>query len=180
MTINNVPNFNEEKAIATASLLLKFSGSQCDKYWLNKVMYFVERESIISTGQPIFFDRMFSVPFGPIVSVVNDAIDFSEYPFPSEWNKHISLKDKTVRLLEEADYDSLSEYEEELIYRLFKKFEGWGFTKLKDFFHSLPEYTETKSRVEINYDELLSKANIDEESIKDAIQNLSYLAWLGK
>ena len=54
-----IPAFNEEKAIATASLLLKLSGGQCDKYWLNKVMYFVERESIISTGQPIFFDRLF-------------------------------------------------------------------------------------------------------------------------
>jgi hypothetical protein len=178
MTIKNVPSFNEEKAIATASLLLKLSGGQCDKYWLNKVMYYVERQSLITTGQPVFFDKLYSVQWGPIASAVNDAIDNSEYPFTGEWNSHISLHDKTVQLIKEADYEALSDYEEELISEAHKKFEGWSFPKMRDYFHRLPEYTETKSHIEINYEEILSKEKMDPASISDAMQNLEYLAWL--
>jgi hypothetical protein len=175
-----VPNFNEEKAMAAAALLLKLSGGQADKYWLNKVMYYIERQSLLKTGQPVFFDRLFSVPWAPIASAVNDAIDNSEYPFGGEWNAHILLHDKTVKLLQDADLESLSDFEEKLITEAFNKFKGWSFPQLRDYFHNLPEYTDTKSRIEINYEEILTKENVDPASVSDAIQNMAYLAWLEK
>lgn len=178
MTKNYLPKFKEEIAIAAASLLLKQSGGACDKYWLNKVMYYIERESLIRSGQPMFFDDLYSVPYGPIVSAVNDAIDSTAYPYQSEWSKHIDLENKTVKLLKEADYDVLSEFDEEIIKKAFEKFKGWGFAKLKLYFHSLPEYQETKSRIDIEYIDIFRDEGIDEESIKDALDNLAYLDFL--
>jgi len=174
MTKNNLPKFKEEKAIAVASFLLKLSNNTCDKYWLNKVMYYIERQSLVLTGQPMFNDSLFSIQYGPILSIVNDSIDNTAYPFDNEWNKHFSLEGHTIRLKKEASYDSLSEFEEKLIREIHKKFEGWDFNRMNDFFHHLPEYKNTTSRVDIEYDEILKKEGIDEESIQDALETISY------
>lgn len=174
MTINNLSSFKEEKAIAAASLLLRLSRNSCDKYWLNKVMYYIERQSLVLTGQPMFNDSLYSIKYGPILSAVNDAIDNTAYPFDSEWNKHFILEGNTVRLLSESSYDSLSEMEETIIKKAFAKFMGWDFSRLKNFFHRLPEHKETNSRIDIEYREILSKSGIDEESIQDALDNISY------
>jgi uncharacterized phage-associated protein len=174
MTKNNLPNFKEEKAIAAASLLLILSKNACDKYWFNKVMYFIERQSVVLTGQPMFNDSLFSMKYGPVVSTVNDAIDNLAYPFDNEWNKHFSLKANTIRLIKESSYDALSESEEKIIKDAYIKFEGWDFSRLKKFFHSLPEHKETTSRIDIEYDEILKNSGVDEESIQDALETISY------
>jgi uncharacterized phage-associated protein len=178
MTKNYLPNFKEEKAIAAASLLLRLSKGTCDKYWLNKVMYYIERQSLVLTGEPMFNDSLYSVKYGPIVSAINDAIDNSAYPFENEWNKHFILEGNTVRLLTESSYDSLSDSEEEIIKEAFAKFQGWGFTRLVNYFHKLPEHTETMSRIDIEYSEILQKSGVDEESIKDALETISYIKLL--
>ncbi len=174
MTKNYLPNFKEEKAIAAVSLLLNLSKNKCDKYWLNKVMYYLERQSLVLTGQPMFNDSLFSVKYGPIVSAINDAIDNTAYPFENEWSKHFSLEDNTIRLLHESSYDSLSDSEEMLIKDAYKKFGGWGFTQLKEYFHNLPEHKETTSRIDIEYIEILRSSGVDEESIQDALETIDY------
>ncbi len=178
MTKNYLPNYREEKAIAAASLLLSLSKNQCDKYWLNKVMYYIERQSLVLTGQPMFNDSLYSVKYGPILSAVNDAIDNTAYPFDNGWNKHFTLDGNTIRLIAESNYDSLSDSEETIIREAFNKFKGWNFTQLKNYFHRLPEHKETVSRIDIEYQEILSKSGVDEESIQDALENISYFSYL--
>lgn len=180
MTRKYLPNFQEEKAIEVASLLLSLSNNACDKYWLNKVMYYVERQSLILTGQPMFSDSLFSVKYGPIVSAVNDAIDNTAYPFDNKWNEHFVLEGSTVRLKKETTYDSLSEFEEKIIKDVYKKFKGWDFQQLKKFFHGLPEHKETTSRIDIEYDEILQNSGIDEESIRDALDTISHFKILNE
>lgn len=174
MTKNFLPRFREDKAVAVASLLLELSKGQSDKYWLNKVMYYIERQSLVLTGQPMFNDSLFSVKYGPIVSAVNDAIDNTAYPFENVWNEHFSLVGNNVRLNEPASHDPLSEDDENIIKEAFNKFKGWSFTKLKNYFHRLPEHNETTSRIDIEYDEILKNSGIDDESIRDALETISY------
>jgi hypothetical protein len=169
------PRYNEEKAVAAASMLLRLSGGHCDKYWLNKVMYYIERQSLVESGQPLFFDRLYSAPYGPIVSAVNDGIDLAAYPVESRWNRHFRLEGKIVSLIKEADYSILSPFEEDLIKESFDKFKGWSFDRLKKYFHSLPENKETDSREDINYSEILKAEGFDQESIKEALDEISYL-----
>lgn len=180
MTKNYLPSFLEGKAIAATTLLLKLSGGECDKYWLNKVMYYLERESLIRTGQPMFNDSLYSIKYGPIASAVNDGIDNTAYPFDSEWNNHVSLDGKKVRLINEANVEVFSENEYDLIVEASKKFEGWGFRKMKNYFHSLPEHKETNSRIDIEYSEILKAAGVDEVSIRDSLETISYFNHLDK
>ena len=74
MTKKYLPSFNEEKAIAVASFLLNLSNNTSDKYWFNKVMYYIERQSLIKTGQPMFNDSLFSIKYGPIVSIDRKSV----------------------------------------------------------------------------------------------------------
>ncbi|MBQ6503184.1 MAG: DUF4065 domain-containing protein [Flexilinea sp.] len=68
-------SFRTGKAIAALTYLLELSGGKQDKYWLNMVMYYVERESILRYGDPMFYDDLFSMPYGPVASTVSDGID---------------------------------------------------------------------------------------------------------
>ena len=173
-----LPKFQEEKAIAVATRFLSLSGGKCNKYWLNKLMYYVERESLVETGQPIFFDAMFSLPYGPIVSAVNDGIDSTQYQDGSEWKKNLVVDKKNVTLIKDGDYDLLSDFEEGIIRSAFEKFKGWGFDRLNSFFHNLPEHIETDSSIELPYSYVLTKSGVDKKTIDEAIEELLYVSRL--
>jgi hypothetical protein len=175
--MKNIPEFNELKAVTVAARLIQLSGGKCDKYWLNKLMYYVERQSLVLSGQPIFFDELFSIPLGPIVSSVNDGIDSSSYPVESLWSKHLDLQGNTVFLKSEPDFSELSWFEEKIIKDAFQKFKNYDFSKLKKYFHGLPEHKETKSREEITYEEILSNEGLDKESIEEVMNEISYLSF---
>lgn len=175
MPERSFPIFNEEKAIAVASYLINLQGKVSDKYWFAKVMYYIERESLIKNGQPIFFDQLYSIPFGPIVSSINDSIELCSYPTESKWHQFFSLSNNTITLLKEADYSILSPFERNLIETSYQKFKGWGFAALHDFFKRLPEYRLTKSRITINYDEILGSEGYDPETIEETLQEISYI-----
>lgn len=169
-----IPRYKEEKALAVVSKLLVLSGNKCDKYWLSKLMYYIERLSLIKGGKPLFCDRLYSIPYGPIVSSVNDGINLTAYPADSPWTKLFSLDGKLVTLKEEADYSVLSPFEIGLIEESYNKFKGWDFDHLHEFFKNLPEYKNTTSREEINYEEILSAEGFDPQSVKDTINEIYY------
>ena len=137
-------------------------------------MYYLERESLIRTGQPMFNDSLYSIAYGPIASAINDGIDNTEYQFDSEWNKFITLEGKTVKLINEPNYEVFTDNEYNLIVETFHKFEGWEFGRMKDFFHKLPEHKETRSRIDIEYSDIFHAAGIDEASIRDSLETISY------
>lgn len=171
-----VPGFKVEKAIAVAATFLIKSGGNCNKYWLNKVMYFAERESLIRSGQPLFFDELFALPLGPIVSAVNDGIDISAYPIDSIWANFISLEVNSVILKKEPDYSVLSNFENNLIQEINDQFKGWDFSKMHQFFHNLPENKVTTSREDISYAEILEAEGFDPALIQETLSEISYLS----
>ena len=111
--------FQEDKAIAALTYLMTLSNNISDKYWLNKVMYYIERESILQYGEPMFHDDLYSMRYGPVVSSVNDGIDSTDSRFKAEnkWKNYILLEDKTntVFLIAPGDFSLLSDSEIEII-----------------------------------------------------------------
>lgn len=178
MKKKGTPEFREEKAMAVASLLLNLSGGNCDKYWFNKVMYYVERSCLIETGQPLFFDDLYSIPWGPIVSQVKENIDLIQYPIDTNWSTYFDMQDKTIFLKKEVDDSVLSPFEENLVKKIYDKFKGWDFNQLKKFFHELPEHIETKSREPISYEAILKKVGCDQDTISEILDEISYLDYL--
>lgn len=172
------PAFREEKAAAAASIFVKLCGGSCDKYWLNKVMYYVERQSLVDTGQPMYFDALFSIRYGPIVSAVSDGIDNAAYAYNTPWNRLFTVQGNDVILNSEADTSLLSDYEIDLIQKTTNAFQGWTFNRLKDFFHNLPEHTNTESRIPISYEAILLAEGYAPEQVQGVMNELTYLSEL--
>ena len=173
--------FREDKAVAALTYLLQLSGEVTDKYWLNKVMYYIERESILQYGEPMFHDDLYSMQYGPIVSSVMEGIDSadSRYDTGSPWKDYIRLDGilNAVYLVSPGDFTVLSDSEIELIENAYNEFKGFSFNKIMNFFHKMPEYEEIDGypkRKKISYKDLLTKNNYSEEEASEIIEEIKY------
>ena len=177
--------YNDKKAVQAAAIFTQLEGGTIDKYKLCKLLYYLERQTILTTGQPLFQSELFSVPLGPISSEVNDGIN-SVSPSPKfkviydedqfeNWIDHFyKISTKKLGLLNDPGDDMLSEADIELIKEISEKFSGWGFKQLKEFFHGLPEHTETDSRIPIPIEKILREEGISEEEIQELIEEYQY------
>ena len=175
--------FQEDKAIAALTYLMTLSNNISDKYWLNKVMYYIERESILQYGEPMFHDDLYSMRYGPVVSSVNDGIDSTDSRFKAEnkWKNYILLEDKTntVFLIAPGDFSLLSDSEIEIITEAYDKYKNYSFSEIMNDFHQLPEYDEIKlnqhpQRKPITYEELLLKNDFSPEDPAEIIKEINY------
>lgn len=156
---NNKEAYDSEKALAVLTYILKLFGDRGDKHQLIKMMYWIERISIIETGFPVFFDQVYSLPYGPILSQTLDNINSSNSE-TSPWYGFVRTEGKkNVVLVKESDFDELSEYDEIKIEETVAKFKDTCFSDRTDFFHALPEYTRvsTGERADISYRVILEK-----------------------
>lgn len=170
--------FNEKRAAQAAAVFTKLEGGTIDKYKLAKLMYYLERETIIKTGQPLFHDELCSAPYGPIASEVNHGIDavvppknkdhdFQKGKHP-EWEDHFIRKgDSGLHRTSDPGDDELSASDINLICEIQQKFKNWGLNELRDFFHDLPEYEETDTKVPIHFTEILRVTGASDEEIKE-------------
>ena len=170
--------YNENRAVQAAAIFAKLEGGTIDKYKLAKLMYYLERETIVRTGQPLFHDELFSAPYGPIASGVNHGIDAIVPPKSSNrdygkgqhpaWEEHFTRKDKTsLHCTSDPGTDELSVSDINLINEIQQKFKNWDFNDLKNFFHDLPEYEETDTKMPIHFTDILRVEGASEEEIKE-------------
>lgn len=179
MNTKRLPKFREDKALAALSKLLEMKGGEADRYWLCKVMYFIERRSLIESGQPMFFGKLFSLPYGPIVSEVNDLLKKStDSSIPSTWGNYLKIEDNTVKLIARPDQSCLSRFEEEIIAKEFLEHKDDKFKDIAGFSHKLPEYETTESHRIIEYENILKESGASKEEIKETIEEIYYLGSL--
>jgi len=158
---NNKEAFDNAKALAVLTYMLKLLNGRSDKHQLIKMMYWIERSSIIETGFPVFFDQAYSLPYGPILSQTLDNINSSNCE-TSPWYGYIRLEaPHNVILIKAGDLDELSQYDEEQIKATVAKFGSTTFNDRTDYFHLLPEYTKVSNgeRADISYRVILESAS---------------------
>jgi uncharacterized phage-associated protein len=138
--------FRERKAAQAAAFLLSLNRGRMKYMTLIKLMYLADRQSLIETGQPITGDRMVSMPNGPVLSMVLDAINSGKRPYSTNaWHEYVSMPEKyMVRLQkdvqQEADYDELSPYNIGVLRRVFATFGKKSQWALVRYTHTLPEW----------------------------------------
>jgi hypothetical protein len=178
--------FNEKRAAQAAAIFTRLEKrGNIDKYKLAKLMYYLERETIIRTGQPLFHAELYSIPRGPVASEVNDGIDaivsknnrpqnIEEGRHPA-WDDHFSRKgEKNLHLTSDPGDDELSVADINLIHEIHEKFKNWSFDELIEYFHDLPEYEETDSRIPIHFTKILRVTGTSEEEIKELEEEYNY------
>ena len=172
--------FNETKATQAASRLLVLGGGRMEYIKLIKLLYFLDRASLLKWGRPVTTDRYVSMANGPVVRRIYDLI--SEPPaqeVESFWRRHISPPSKyVVRLLREAGSTELSPAEDKLICSVFKKYGSKHWTDLISISHTFKEWHDPEKRrvTEIAIRDILKAGNKADSEIEEIERELESLA----
>lgn len=127
----------------------------------------------------MFFDELYSIKFGPILSIINDAIDNTVKDSATfDWSPFLTLSDEIhVKLIKTGNFDLLSDYEIELIEETYQNFKDKDFSTMRELFHRLPEHIEvTRGRRRLSYDHVFRSSGLyDEEQIQEALNEIRLL-----
>ncbi|MCB5229157.1 MAG: SocA family protein [Candidatus Cloacimonetes bacterium] len=176
--------YNDNKAVQAAAIFIDLEGGTIDKYKLCKLMYYLERQTLVLTGQLLFHSDLFSIKHGPVASEVNDAINTvlpSENFRPlfsdqySRWFNYFKKVSKYgISSVANPGDDELSEADIDLIKEISVQFENYDHKQLKAFFDNLPEHTKTDTRIPISFEDILKAEGFPEEEIEELREEYSY------
>ena len=126
---------------------------------LIKLMYLIDRASLLTRGRPLTYDTYVSMPHGPVLSATLDLIN--EGPDDnSPWGRLIErARDPyCVTLKVDEPSDELSEKEEEIVNKVYERFGYMNRYKLRDMLHDvLPEWHDPQgSSRAIEYRDILA------------------------
>lgn len=179
-------SYKEDRATQAAAYFLRRRGGQMSYMKLVKLMYFADREALLTLGRPITYDQWVCMKHGPVLSRTYDLI--AAEPDPKEksyWHAYISgiVGDFEVKLNgPNPPNEQLSQAQEEILERVFEKWGHLSRWKVRDASHELPEFTETKSSIRIPYRDVLILGGVSEaeageiEADLEAEEHLSMLA----
>lgn len=169
------PKFDEAKATQIAGRLLRLRGTGKMHYLkLIKLMYLIDRESLVRWGWTMTGDSIVSMKHGLVLSNTLDLI--TEETFGrSYWKDFISgpVGHYEVELLRDTESDELSEAEIVLIDEMYRRFGYENRWRLRDYTHTLPEFKEAEgSSIPVDYAEVMHGAQLGNEQIEEALGEL--------
>jgi uncharacterized phage-associated protein len=165
--------YNRRKAAQAAAYLVRLNNGRMDVVSLLKILYLADRKCLTRRGRPITGDQMYSMPHGPVLSQIYDQIKTGEDP-TQPWYEYLTEREvNTISLrVEQPPTDELSEFERGILREEFEQYRSLGFSALKDFTHSLPEYKDPHGgSLPIDPETILREAGWSAEEIQDAQMN---------
>lgn len=166
--------YKERKAAQTAAFFALKAGGTINKLKLVKLLYLSERESMLEFDEPLFFDRLVSMDFGPVTSISLDHINgFKDSKFWPNFVRFIGNFDiSIVEGVSEADLDDLSKADRHILEKLWAKFGNFSQFELAEWTHKhCPEWENPKgSSKPINH-ELVYKF-LDKENAEELAANI--------
>jgi uncharacterized phage-associated protein len=173
------PKFREEKATQLAALLLQMRGGRMSYLKLIKLMYLIDRESLLRWGRPVTFDHFVSMNNGTVLSQTYELIMGGNRLGVDEiWRRFISAPQGYEVALEQVpEFDELSKVEVGLIEEVFQKFGRMSRWELVEHTHTLPEWTNPNgSSLPIDYKQVLKAGNKSEQEIFEILSDLEEAA----
>jgi uncharacterized phage-associated protein len=161
--------FREDKTTQAAARLLRLRGGAMSHLKLIKLLYLLDREALLRWGRPVTYDWYYSMPHGPVLSYTLDLINSDELGERTYWGRYIAPKaNHEVRLRDPQSVprEQLSPAEEALIDETFEKYGRMTRWQLRDFTHTLPEWTDPQgSSVRIEHRDILRQGGMSDEDI---------------
>jgi uncharacterized phage-associated protein len=175
MTANRPPirfAYDREKAGELAARLVKLAGGSMPLVKLLKLMYLADRNSLIDTGSPITGDAIVAMDMGPVLSrTYNHLKPPADLPFVTRSEGGpVTLTDAL------PENGRLSDYEVDLVGRVFGKFGGKSGQQLSAILHAnAPEWASPDgSSRSIDPAEILRAAGKSEEEIEAIAKEARY------
>ena len=130
--------FDDRKAGQVAAFFVDAEGGRMDVIKLVKLIYLADREFMNRYGLPITFDRMVSMPHGPVNSQTYECIKGAvDCPGWEEWIADREGHAVSVRKLASRDaLDELSDAEIETLQAVWQRFGTMGKWEIRDWTHN--------------------------------------------
>jgi uncharacterized phage-associated protein len=166
--------FNERKAVQAAGRLIALCGGEMNYMALIKLLYLVDRESLLRFGRPVTGDAVVAMKHGPVLSAVFDRVSQRKQHLPkSAWHHFIPRPAPyvfTVRFSGLPDTSALSEAEVALMDEIYAKHRNLSEAGLVALTHKLPEWHDPReSSKAIPFEAILRAGGKGESEIR-AIQ----------
>lgn len=140
-----LPGYDVTKAAQAVAYLALKAGGKINVLKLSKLLYLAEREFMSLYDEPMFFDRLVSMPDGPVVSITLNLINgnaedevWQQYVAPRQGYDVAATKEFSA-----DDFEDLSLADREVLDNLWAKFGGFDKYKLRDWTHkkeNIPEW----------------------------------------
>ena len=162
------PRFRQAKTTQLACELLRLAGGRMSYMKLIKLLYLVDRRSLVERGVPVTYDRYVSMQHGPVLSETLDLINYGSGPSEeSYWEAYIDQDSRyEVSLMGDCPVNELSDAELELARTVHAEFGMMDRWAVVDYAHRLPEWRDPgETRVlPIRYEDILVHEKTPEES----------------
>jgi len=139
--------FDERRAAQIVAYFIQLHGTSLSILKLVKLVYLADRESLHQYGEPISFDELVSMPFGPVPSQTLNYINGCMLSKVADgWVEWISDKEDYeigVRKefpLKREDFDELSDNDIGILNSVWAEFGHMNRWEIRDFTHTLPEW----------------------------------------
>ena len=178
-----LPRFDEKKTTQIAGMLLRLRGTKRMHYLkLMKLMYLIDRASLLRWGWSMTGDKYVSMVHGLVLSNTLNLITQERFG-KSYWKDHVSapLGEYEVELRQEPEDDELSQAEIDLIEEVYKQFGHKNRWRLRDYTHQLPEYVPTEGpSVTVPYSSVMKGEKMSDEQVEEILSDLHGMGALEK
>lgn len=162
------PRFRQAKTTQLACEFLRLAGGRMSYMKLIKLLYLVDRRSLLERGVPVTYDRYVSMRHGPVLSRTLDLINYGSNPSEeSYWEAHVDQDSRyEVALKTDCPVDELSPAELDLARAVYAEFGGMDRWAVVDSVHRLPEWRDPgeAQALPIRYEDILVHEKTPEES----------------
>lgn len=136
---------------------------------LMKLLFFADKEHLKKYGIPIFNDKYFKLPHGPvptltlnIIDSLNEAENYDLMEYTERLKEHIEMKTtnfngykmNTFKIKKPFDKDIFSQSELEILKFIAEKFKNITANEISELSHILPEYKNTPLNEIIDYSKI--------------------------
>ncbi len=142
-----MPGYDVSTAAQVAAYFALESGGRINILKLSKLLYLVEREYMARFDEPMFYDRLCSMPDGPVASITLNLIN-GEFD-DARWSAFIGARERydiPVREgVSDASLDHLSKADRALLDDIWERFGAYDRYALRDWTHrsdNIPEWND--------------------------------------
>ena len=162
------PRFKQARTTQLACEFLRLAGGRMSYMKLIKLLYLVDRRSLVERGVPVTYDRYVGMRHGPVLSETLDLINYGSGPSESSyWESYIDQDSPyEVSLRRDCPVDELSEAELDLARGVHAEFGTMDRWAVVERLHRLPEWRDPgEARVlPIRYEDILVHEKAPDES----------------
>ena len=141
-----LPGYDVEKAAQVVAFFAKKAGGAINVLKVSKLVYLAEREYMRLYDEPMFFDRLVSMPDGPVASI---TLNFMNGVVTDDrWSRFIGARNGVDiplvrRDVNASEFDHLSRADVEILDALWNRFGHYTQYEIRDWTHvpeNIPEW----------------------------------------